>query len=160
MSYFDGKQFFEDVEVGAEIDCGSRTVTEREIVEFAEQFDPLAMHTDPEAAEDGPYGGLIASGYHTLAMTVGLLVEESRGDRAVIAGLEIDNVTWHRPVRPGDTISPTLTVVDKRASEGNPGTGVVSLEITVENGDGDLVLTYDDYELVKRRDDGATADSE
>ena len=151
MSYFEGKQFFEDVEVGTEIDCGSRTVTEEEIVEFAEQFDPLTMHTDPDAAEEGPYGGVIASGYHTLAMTVSLLVEASRGDRAVIAGLEIDDVEWHRPVRPGDTISPTMEVVDKRASEGSSGTGVVSLRITVENDDGEVVLTYDDYELVKRR---------
>lgn len=151
MGYFDDVAFFEDLESGAEIECGSQTLSETDIVEFARQYDPLSMHVDPERAQAGPYDGLIASGYHTLSETVGLLVEHSRGGRAVVAGLGIDDVRWHRPVRPGDTIAPTMTITDRRPAEGPPDAGVVTLEIVVENGDGDTVLSYDDAELVRRQ---------
>lgn len=158
--YFDGLQFYEDVEVGRTHECGETTVTEADIVSFAEQFDPLAMHADPERAADSPHDGLIASGYHTLALTVRLLVEGYRGDRAVIAGLSIDDVTWHRPVRPGDTLSASVTMDDKRISQGNPTNGIVSMSVETRNGDGQLVLSYDDTELVRVRDpDDAAADT-
>lgn len=150
--YFDGAQHYEDVEVGRTYDCGETTVTEADIIEFAERFDPLTMHTDPERAEDSPHDGLIASGYHTLAMTVRLLVDEYRADRAVIAGLSIDNVTWHRPVRPGDTLTASITMDDKRLSGGNPTNGIVSMTVQTHNQDDELVLSYDDTELVRVRD--------
>lgn len=150
MEDVEDRVFFEDVEVGAEIDCGRRRITEDDIVSFAERYDPLPMHVDPEAANAGPHDGLIASGYHTLSETVGLLVEHARGQRAVVAGVGIDDVRWHRPVRPDDEISPTMTITG-RESGSKPGTGVVHLRIVVENGDGEVVLSYDDAELVERR---------
>jgi acyl dehydratase len=156
--YFADAQFYEDVEVGTTYECGRTTVTEADIVDFAEQFDPLTMHTNPEGAEDSPHGGLIASGYHTLALTVRLLVEGYRGDRAVIAGLSIDDVTWHRPVRPGDTLSVRVTMDDKRVSEGNPTNGIVSMTVETHNADGDLVLSYEDNELVRVREPERVAD--
>lgn len=158
--YFAGSQFYEDVEVGRTYECGSTTVTEADIVEFAEQFDPLAMHTDPEAAEDGPHGGLIASGYHTLSLTVGLLVDGYRGDRAVIAGLSIDDVTWHRPVRPGDTLTAEITMDEKRVSRGNPTDGIVNMSVEARNQDGEVVLSYTDNELVRVRDPEAALEAE
>jgi acyl dehydratase len=150
--YFEDAQFYEEVEVGRTYDCGETTVTEAEIVAFAEQFDPLAMHTDPERAEDSAHGGLIASGYHTLSLTVRLLVEGYRADRAVIAGLSIDDVTWHQPVRPGDTLTASVTMDEKRVSAGNPTNGIVSMTVEARNGDGELVLSYQDNELVRVRD--------
>lgn len=158
--YFDDSQFYEDVEVGRTYDCGETTVTEDEIVAFAEQFDPLPMHTDPEKAEDGPHGGLIASGYHTLSLTVRLLVEGYRGDRAVIAGLSIDDVTWHRPVRPGDTLTASITMDEKRVSNENPINGIVSMTVEARNGDGELVLSYRDNELVRVRDPESAVEAE
>lgn len=156
--YFSGDQFYEDVEVGTTYECGTVTVSEEDIVAFAEQFDPLTMHTDPEAAEESPHQGLIASGYHTLSLTVSLLVEGYRDDRAVIAGLSIDDVTWHRPVRPGDTLTASVTMNEKRISSGNPTNGIVSMSVETRNQDGDVVLTYTDNELVRVRDPDAAAD--
>lgn len=157
--YFEGTQFYEDVEVGRTYECGSTTVTEADIVEFAEQFDPLTMHTDPEAAEDSPHRGLIASGYHTLSLTVGLLVEGYRGDRAVIAGLSIDDVTWHRPVRPDDTLTAEITMDEKRISQGNPTNGIVNMSVETRNQNGDVVLSYTDNELVRVRDPEAALEA-
>ena len=158
--YFEDSQFYEDVEVGRTYECGETTVTEEDIVTFAEQFDPLTMHADPERAEDSPHHGLIASGYHTLALTVRLLVEGYRGDRAVIAGLSIDDVTWHRPVRPGDTLSASVTMEKKRLSSGNPSNGIVSMTVETRNGDGDVVLSYEDNELVRVRDPDTAVEAE
>ena len=150
--YFEGKQCYEDVEVGRTYECGATTVSEEEIVEFAERFDPLTMHTDPEAAEESPHQGVIASGYHTLSLTVSLLVEGYRADRAVVAGLSIDDVTWHHPVRPGDTLEASVTMDEKRLSGGNPTNGIVSMSVETHNAEGDLVLSYTDNELVRVRD--------
>ncbi|WP_247004733.1 MaoC/PaaZ C-terminal domain-containing protein [Halosolutus gelatinilyticus] len=121
------------------------------MVAFAEQFDPLEFHTDPEAASESRYGGLIASGYRTLSLSVRLVVEEVRSKRAVIAGLGIDDVRWHEPVRPSETLSVTTTVLDSRPSESDPTTGVVRERISVTNRTETEVLSLENYELVERR---------
>lgn len=145
--------YFEDIEEGAVISCDSKTVSKTEIVEFAEQFDPLPIHTDPAAAAESRYGEIIASGYHTLSLTVRLLVDEIRSERAVIGGLGIDDVRWHTPVRPGDTITASNEVVGTRVSESDRDTGIVHDAITVTNQNGETVLTLDNYELVASRSD-------
>ncbi|MCL7417086.1 MAG: MaoC family dehydratase N-terminal domain-containing protein, partial [Halalkalicoccus sp.] len=116
---------FEGIEPGTTVDCGSTTVSEDEIVEFAERYDPLAIHTDPTAAAESRFGGLIASGYHTLCLSVRLLVEDVRSERAVVGGLGINDVCWHRPVEPGDRIAVRNEVLDTRPSESNPSAGIV-----------------------------------
>lgn len=143
--------YLEDVPVDETIECGSVTVTEDEITDFGERFDPLAIHTDPSVAAESRYGGLIASGYHTLSLSVRLLVEEVRRDRAVVAGLGIDDVRWHEPVRPGDTLSVSTTITETRISESDPETGVVRESISVTNQDDVEVLTLENYELLERR---------
>lgn len=143
--------YFEDIEEGTVVSCGSKTVSKTEIVEFAETFDPLPIHTDPDAATESRYGGIIASGYHTLSLTVRLLVDEIRSERAVIGGLGIDDVRWHTPVRPGDTITASNKVVGTRVSESDRDTGIVHDAITVTNQNGETVLTLDNYELVASR---------
>lgn len=143
--------YLEDIPVDETIECGSVTVTEEEITDFGERFDPLAIHTDPSAAAESRYDGLIASGYHTLSLSVRLLVEAVRRERAVVAGLGIDDVRWHEPVRPGDTLSVTTTIIETRVSESDPGTGVVRESISVTNQDGIEVLTLENHELLERR---------
>ncbi len=145
--------YFEDIEEGTVVSCGSKTVSETEIIEFAEKFDPLPIHTDPEAAAESQYGGIIASGYHTLSLTVRLLVDEIRSERAVIGGLGIDDVRWHTPVRPGDTVTASNEVVGTRVSESDRDTGIVHDAISVTNQDEETVLTLDNYELVASRND-------
>jgi acyl dehydratase len=121
------------------------------IVEFAEQFDPLDIHTDPEAAAESRYDGVMASGYHTLSLSVRLLVDAVRSQRVVVDGLGIDDVRWHEPVRPGDTISVKNEILDKRVSESSPECGIVHEAITVRNQDGVTVLSLENRELVERR---------
>lgn len=144
-------RYLEDIEVGATIDCGEVTVSADEIVEFAEEFDPLEFHTDPEAAEESRYGGLIASGYHTLSLSVRLLVEEVRSERAVVAGIGLDDVRWREPVRPGDTLSVETTVLETRPRESDSTTGVVVERISVTNQSETEVLSLKNRELVERR---------
>jgi acyl dehydratase len=144
--------YFEDIETGTVVSSGSTTVSADDIVEFAEQFDPLDIHTDPEAAAESRFDGLIASGYHTLSLSVQLLVDAVRSERAVVGGLGLDDVRWHEPVRPGDTISVETEIIDKRVSESSPETGIVREEITVRNQDGATVLSLENRELVERRE--------
>ncbi|MDL5360477.1 MaoC family dehydratase [Halalkalicoccus sp. NIPERK01] len=143
---------FEGIEPGTTTHCGSTTVTENEIVEFAERYDPLAIHTDPAAAAESRFGGLIASGYHTLCLSVRLLVEGVRNERAVVGGLGIDDVRWHRPVEPGDAITVRTEILDTRPSESDPNTGIVHEAITVTNQREETVLSYENYELLARRE--------
>lgn len=96
---------------------------------------------------------IIASGYHTLSLTVRLLVDEIRSEGAVISGLGIDDVRWHTPVRPGDTVTASNEVVGTRVSESDRDTGIVHDAITVTNQNGEAVLTLDNYELVASRSD-------
>ncbi|MFB6080006.1 MAG: MaoC/PaaZ C-terminal domain-containing protein [Haloferacaceae archaeon] len=147
----DDRRFYEDVETGVRIDLGTYEMTEREIVSFAERWDPLPFHVDGEAARR--HGGLIASGHHTLCVTARLAVEGFRRETAVVAGLGIDDLRWHRPVRPGDAVAASLEVIDKRPSESHPEAGVIreSVAATV---DGETVLTYEDAALVARREAG------
>ncbi|MFC7115493.1 MaoC/PaaZ C-terminal domain-containing protein [Natronoarchaeum sp. GCM10025703] len=144
--------YFEDVDPGTTTECGSTTITESEIVEFAERYDPLEIHTETEVTGESPFGGLIASGYHTLCLSVRLLVEAVRRDRAVVGGLGLDSVSWNNPVEPGDTLTVTNEVVDTRPSDSNSETGVVHEEIVVTNQAGESVLSYENFELVRRRD--------
>ncbi|WP_211330632.1 MaoC/PaaZ C-terminal domain-containing protein [Halalkalicoccus subterraneus] len=105
---------FEGIEPGTTIDCGSTIVSELEIVEFAERYDLLEIHMDPSAAAESHFGGIIASGYHTLCLLVRFLVEGIRTERAVVGGLGIDDVRWHQPAEPGDTISVKNEILDTR----------------------------------------------
>ncbi|MFB6281916.1 MAG: MaoC/PaaZ C-terminal domain-containing protein [Haloferacaceae archaeon] len=147
----DRRRFYEDIEVGERADLGSHAMTEAEIVSFAERWDPLPFHTDPEAA--GPHDGVIASGHHTLCVTARLAVEGFRRGTAAIAGLGIDDLRWHRPVRPGDRLAATLEVAGKRPAESRPGAGVIREAVTGTVG-GEPVITYEGAALVERRTPG------
>lgn len=116
---------FEDVTVGEQIDCGTNAVSEADIVRFAEEFDPLGIHVDPERAAASHFGGLIASSIHTFALTQPPVVEHFYGDSDLIAAGHIEEFRLPAPVRPGDTLAVTLDVEDKRRSERNERRGVV-----------------------------------
>lgn len=143
--------YFEDIEVGETHDVGAYTVTADEITAFAENWDPLWIHVDEDAAADSMHGGVIASGFHTLCIANKLVVEGFRAATSGMAGLTIEELRWHAPVTAGDTLSVSLTIADKRESESRPAVGVVVQETTAENADGDVVLTYRDVGLYGRR---------
>lgn len=143
-------RYFADLEAGRTIEVGSVTVTAEEINAFAEQYDPLPYHLDADDARDVGHDGLIASGYQTLCLANRLLAEEFRQDVATVAGIGIDDLRWHQPVEPGDTLVVNHRIADKRRSESRPETGILTSEITVEV-DGEPVLTYETAGVVKRR---------
>ena len=128
-----GHRRFDDVTVGETIDCGTATVTREEILSFAREFDPLAMHADPEAAADSPFGGLIASGIHTFALTQPRVDECFYGASGLVAAEHIQDVRLPAPVRPGDTLHVELEVLEKEVSEQGRGLVITRRTATVDD---------------------------
>jgi acyl dehydratase len=128
---------FEDLTVGEAIDCGTTTVTQEEVLDFAAEFDPLDIHADPEAAADSPFGGLIASGIHTFALTQPLVVESFYGDSDLVAARRIEDLRLPAPVRPGDTLHVELEILGTDISERGKGLVTTRRTATV---DGDTVF--------------------
>jgi len=96
-------KLFEDLDEGETFESGTHTVTKSEIVSFAEQFDPQPFHVDEAAAEDSMFGGLVASGLHTLSLATRLTVDDCLSEIANMGGSGMDELRWYTPVRPGDT---------------------------------------------------------
>ncbi len=127
----------EDVEVGAEFVSGEVTITERDIIAFAEQFDPQPFHLDPEAARDTFFHGLAASGWHTAAITMRLLVTEGPDIAGGIIGAG-GQLSWPTPTRAGDRLHVRTVVQSVSASRTNPGRGNAVLKIETLTGDGEV----------------------
>jgi acyl dehydratase len=134
-------RYFEDFKVGEVTELGTVGVTADEIVEFAKEFDPQPFHVDEEAAKTGPFGGLIASGWHTTALFMGMFVRTILLDSASMGSPGIEELRWTAPVRPGDTLSGRVTVTDVQPSAKNPKRGTVFTTSEVFNQNGELVLT-------------------
>lgn len=128
---------FDDVTVGETIDCGTNTASREDVLSFGREFDPLPMHSDPEAAADSPFGGLIASGIHTFALTQPGVVEHFYGDSDLVAAKHIQDVRLPAPVRPGDTLHVELEILDTEVAAN--GRGIVTTRRTATV-DGDLVF--------------------
>jgi acyl dehydratase len=133
--------YFEDFRPGQVVELGSRTVTEDEIVGFARQFDPQPFHLDPEAAKDSVFGGLIASGWHTGAMWMRLYVDSLLGGASGQGSSGIEELRWLAPVRPGDTLSGRLIVLEVTSSESHPDRGTIRIRGEMVNQDGVPVMT-------------------
>ena len=134
-------RYFEDFEPGEKVELGAVTVTEDEIVEFGRRYDPQSFHTDPEAAKDGPFGGLVASGWHTAALFMGLLVRTLLVDAASLGSPGVEELRWTAPVRPGDTLHGRVTITDVQPSSTNAGRGTVFTTSEMRNQDGVIVMT-------------------
>jgi acyl dehydratase len=131
---------FEDFEPGQVYELGRRTVTEDEIVAFAREWDPQPFHVDPQAAEQSAFGGLIASGWHTGAMWMRMYVDAMLDGSAGRGSPGIEELRWLAPVRPGDTLSGTLTVLETSESERDPTRGTVRILAEMTNGEGVVVM--------------------
>jgi acyl dehydratase len=143
-------RFFEDYAVGATYDCGSVTVTEAEIIAFASRYDPQAMHVDRALAAAGPFGEVIASGWHTIGLAMRLMVDTFLPHNG-LAAPGIDELRWPRPVRPGDTLTVRITVTDKRLSRTKPDRGLVHSLVEAVNQHGDVVMSLKPMNLVRVR---------
>jgi len=133
-------RYWEDFHVGDETVYGSHEVTAEEIVRFAREFDPQPFHTDPEAAANGPFGGLIASGWHTAALHMGLFVRNVLLDSAGMGSPGVEELRWLVPVRPGDVLTGRNRIVEVWPSERDPGRGTVVGEHELVNQRGEVVM--------------------
>jgi acyl dehydratase len=133
--------YFEDFQVGQVIELGTRAVTEAEIIAFAAAFDPQYFHTDPAAAKASIWGGLVASGWHTAALFMRLLVDGHLREVASIASPGVEDISWLKPVRPGDRLSARLTVIAARRSRSGAPRGTVTQQGELFNQKGELVMT-------------------
>lgn len=135
-----GPKYYEDIEVGATYETGGYEMTYDEVIEFAQRYDPQPFHTEAEPEVDSIFDDLVASGWHTAAVSMRLLVECFNNDVAVLASPGMDKVYWPNPVYPGDTLSFQLEILDKRRSESNPSLGILSADWTTYNQEGVEVL--------------------
>jgi acyl dehydratase len=145
-------KYYEDIAVGDTEEFGEYHVTQEEIIEFASQYDPQPFHTDEEAAKESAFGELVASGWHTAAICMRLLVDNMMDKRASMGARGVDELRWRQPVRPGDTIHLRTEVVDKRRSESDPGRGYVDNKMEGLNQDGEVVISWVGLGMVAVRD--------
>lgn len=144
------KLYLEDLTPGLTVTTGSYAFSEAEIIGFAEKYDPQPFHTDPEAAKASLFQGLAASGWHTAAITMRLLVTHGTlfGDGAIGLGCEI---SWPKPVRAGDMLQVTSEVLDVRPSQSKPNQGLVTVRSTTLNQHGEPVQIMTSKIIAYRR---------
>ena len=145
-------RYFEDYLPGAVYEYGYLTVTEAEILEFARRFDPQPIHIDPGFAATGPFGGLIASGWHTAGMLMRLFADHYLSRVASLASPGIDELRWPAPVRPGDQLRLRTTIVEARLSRSKPDRGLVRTQGELLNSDDRTVLSLVAMNLLGRRE--------
>jgi len=144
-------RYFEDYTPGAVYEYGYVTVSEAEILGFARTFDPQPIHTDLEFAAAGPFGGLIASGWHTAGIMMRMLVDHYLSHVASLASPGIDELRWPAPVRPGDSLRLRATIVETRRSRSKPDRGLVRTQVEVINQNDQSVLTLTAMNIVRAR---------
>ena len=151
--------YFEDIEVGATQSFGQYEVTREEVIDFASKYDPQPFHLDDEAASKTHFGRLSASGWHTCAMTMAMLVENMKSNaQAGLGSPGVDQLRWLRPVYPGDTLRCETEVLEKRRSKSRPEMGLFKSACRVFNQDGVQVLDMVSNGLIVVRDPTAPID--
>jgi acyl dehydratase len=145
------ERYFEDYIAGTTFEYGAISLSADEIIEFAKRFDTQPIHTDPEAAERGPFKGLIASGWHTASVMMRLLADHYISHVAGMASPGVDEIRWLLPVRPGDTLSIRVTVLEARRSRSKPDRGLVTSLVEVINQKREVVMTLKPMSIVRCR---------
>jgi acyl dehydratase len=143
--------YLEDFVEGDIHEFGPLTITEDEIIRFGKEFDPQLFHTDPEAARETVYGGLIASGWHTCALFMRLFVEHYLPGPASLGSPGVDELRWLKPVRPGDELTLRITVHRVKASRSKPDRGILFSFCEMVNQDSDVVSTMMAMNLIRYR---------
>jgi len=151
------KYYWEDFKVGEVHQIGEKRIDKDEIIAFAKQFDPQPFHVDEAAAKASMYGGLIASGWHTVALVMRMMCDSYMLDSASLGSPGIDNLKWLKPVHPGDTIRAQRTTLEVRASASRPEMGLVKTRWEVFNQNGKQVMTMEGYGMFRRRNPGSPA---
>jgi acyl dehydratase len=143
--------YLEDFTVGQTFGSGRLRIDRKQIETFAAEFDPQPFHLDEETAQSSIFGGLAASGWHTAAITMRLLVESELKPAGGIIGAGFDELRWPRPVRPGDELRVESEVLEVRPSKSRPEQGLMKIRTTTLNQNGEAVQVAIGYLLVPRR---------
>lgn len=146
---------FEDFVVGSVAEHGRRRVTREEIIAFAAEFDPQPMHMDEDFARTTMLGGLAASGWHTIAIGMRLIVDAFMGNAASLGSPGIDEVRWLKPVRPDDELTLRYTVLETRPLKSRPAWGLVRFRFELVNQNREVVSIQENVNLFGRRESGA-----
>jgi acyl dehydratase len=141
----------EDYEPGAVYTYGPVDVSEADIVDFARRYDPQAIHIDSDWARTGPFGGLIASGWHTTSLIMRLIVDNYLPTVASLGSPGVDELRWLLPVRPGDALRVRITVLDVRTSKSKPDRGILTSGLEVLNQRDEAVLTLRAVNIIRSR---------
>jgi acyl dehydratase len=149
------EQYLEDFAVGQIFNTGRIRVDKDQIFAFARQFDPQPYHLDEQAARESPFRGLAASGWHTAAVTMRLLVDGEFSPAGGILGVGFDAMSWPRPVRPGDELYAKSEVLEVRPSKTRPDRGLIKVRTTTFNQNDEPVQIFTGNLLVPRRPAGA-----
>ncbi len=148
----DGLIYFEDIALGSETVFGHYDVTREEVLEFARKYDPQPFHLSDEEAAKTHFGRIAASGWHTCAMTMAVIVRYVVATRqAGLGSPGIDELRWLKPVYPGDRLTVSGTVVDKTPSRSKPHIGTIRTETVVTNQHGEPVMRYTSIVMMRRR---------
>lgn len=150
--FYSGVQYYEDMEVGETEEFGEYQFDREEIIDFADQYDPQPFHTNKEAARNSSFGELVASGWHTAAVCMRMLVNGYLQGQATMGARGVDELRWLQPVKPGDTLHIRVEVVDKRLSESNPHRGYVDTKLEGVNQDDAVVISWIGLGMMAVRD--------
>ena len=145
------ERYFEDYRPGDVFEGGGIAVSEDDILDFARRYDPQDMHVDRRKAGSGPFGGIIASGWHTTALMMRLVVEHYLSQASSLASPGIDELRWLRPVRPGDVLRVRVTVLEATLSRSRPDRGSVKSLVEVLNQKNEVVMTLKPISVMRRR---------
>lgn len=151
------KYYWEDLPVGRTLDIGSVTVDRDEVLAFAAKYDPQPFHLDDEAAAHSMFGKLAASGWHTCAMAMGLMVRNFLKDSSSLGSPGLEKLKWLKPVYPGDTLTLKQTITESRPMGSRPDVGLTRTLWEMFNQHGEQVLLMDGYGMFRRRTPGQPA---
>ncbi|BCJ85033.1 MaoC/PaaZ C-terminal domain-containing protein [Effusibacillus dendaii] len=142
--------YFEEFEVGQKFQLKTITLTEKEIYEFAEKFDPQPIHIDEEFSKRSIFNGIIASGFHTMSAVWGQWIRANKFGTEIIGGIGLDYMTWKSPVRPNEQLQTIVEVVEKIPSS-KGGRGILVLKFTVMNPIEQVVLDTQARVIIKSK---------
>ncbi len=149
------ERYFEDFAVGQVFNSGRLRVDKEQILAFAKEFDPQPYHLDDEAARKSAFRGLVASGWHTAALTMRLMVDGEFKPAGGILGVGFDELSWPRPVRPGDELHAKSEVLEVRPSKSRPDRGLIKVQTTTLNQNDEAVQIFTANLIVPRRSTAA-----
>ncbi|HEY5239495.1 MAG TPA: MaoC family dehydratase [Rhizomicrobium sp.] len=152
--------WFEDITIGSKANLGTHTFTQDEIIAFGKKYDPQPFHVDPLAAKRSSYGGIIASGWHTVAIWMRLMIDfqKSLGGSGMRGGVSpgFEDLRWIKPVRPGMTLTYSTETIEKVDLKSRPELGLIKSRNEARDENGALYMSFIGKGFVFRKPDGAT----